>query len=95
MTETNRLSWKTLPLRTSLGMINSNTLNKPVTALSFAEKKQLDYLKEKLRWSKKNGYYIVMAKNQHDRNGIDCWMMKDTAMPYLSPKFKQNILHVL
>ena len=83
------------PSRISIGTINRVTLNKPLESLSKNEKEQLDYLKRQLRWSKKNGYNIVMTNNSYKANSIDCWLLRNSSMPYLTPGFKKKILHIL
>lgn len=84
-----------IPSRISIGTINRITLDKPVGSLDKNEKEQLSYLKKQLRWSKKNGYKIVMTDNSYKKNGIDCWLLKNSSIPYLAPGFRKKILHIL
>jgi|GEM_PF-1199483 len=83
------------PSRISIGTINRVTLNKPLKSLNKNEKEQLDYLKRQLKWSKRNGYNIVMTNNSYKQNSIDCWLLRNSSMPFLTPGFKKKILHVL
>lgn len=95
MSRFNHLNKAQTPSRISLGTINRITLDKPVGNLSQNEHEQLSYLKKQLRWSKQNGYRIVLTDNSYRQNGIDCWMLKNSSMPYLAPGFRKKILHIL
>lgn len=95
MSRFNHLNKEHIPSRISLGTINRITLDKPVGNLSKNEQEQLSYLKRQLRWSKQNGYRIVLTDNSYRQNGIDCWMLKNSSMPYLAPGFRKKIVHIL
>lgn len=82
------------PRRISIGAINKKTLDKKLNVLSDNEKEQFCYLRDQILWAKKNGYFIVLTRNNRFPFKIDCWMIRKTSMPFLDFKFKKKIYHV-
>jgi len=82
------------PRRVSIGAISKRILIKELNSLDENEKKQFYYLRDQIIWAKKNGYYIVMTRNDRIPYKIDCWMIRKTSMPFIDMKFRKKIYQV-
>ena len=80
--------------RINIGAINKKTIDKKLNTLDDNEKEQFCYLRDRIISAKKNGYFIVLTRNNRFPFKIDCWMIRKTSMPFLDFKFRKKIYHV-
>ena len=80
--------------RICLCAISKRTLNKTLDLLDDKEREQFYYLRDQIMWGLKNGYQIVMTSDRFNSNKIDCWMIKNSSMPFLEHNFRKRIIQI-